>query len=75
MVHIENVELRTALRVAKSALLDAIGRMDSTESGDLVPLDELREAYGRVALLLQELEAGRWEGRSLDRPPGRSVQS
>jgi len=61
----DSEKLRRALREAKTGLGDAIGRTDRTIPGDRKAAQKLQEAYTNVAVLLQELESGRWTGRTV----------
>lgn len=73
MTAAENERLRWALRTAKTALLEPIALLHPVRSGDQVELRNLREVYGQISVLLQELEAGNWEGRTVENRHGRSV--
>ena len=63
-------KIRSALRVVKQDLLDAIRLTDASCSGDRVPLNILENMYLRASALLHQLEAGDWTGRVVEKRSG-----
>ncbi len=57
-----------ALLKSEAALRDAIRRAEPTREGDRKPMKDMQEALGLVAGGRMELEAGRWDGRTLSPP-------
>ncbi len=72
MVDTQSEKIRKSLREAKALLGDVVGRIDRSLPGDRLAALKLQEAYGIVAVLLQELETGNWVGRVIVPSPYRS---